>query len=204
MAREPLANTPLAALFPESQARVSTPEAVHTFITTFRDNAGHRRAVDAALLSSLFRVPAPALPTSANFDARVWWALQGQPLPAFSPEGSLVPEPERGGIELWTEAELASLHALWNLACDRKDQALRSRAVSAARWLMAEIQPDNATNHPWAVHVFATLSSHADPVIAGDARLYAETLLHNTIIAGQGRPDRFSATILLDAARQLL
>jgi hypothetical protein len=38
--------------------------------------------------------------------------------------------------------------------------------------------------------------------LSTDARLYAETMLHNTIVH-QGRPDRFSALILWDAADAL-
>ncbi|MEL6795545.1 MAG: hypothetical protein AAFO89_01860 [Planctomycetota bacterium] len=96
-------------------------------------------------------------------------------------------------IELWTERELTIVHAGWLLPrwC--------AAAVSSARWLIEEIQPDNATNLPWAVHVFASL--FIDEGIE-EARMYAETLMHNCVVT-TGRPDDLSALILLDAARQL-
>ncbi|MEO1585156.1 MAG: hypothetical protein AAFR96_11390, partial [Planctomycetota bacterium] len=63
-----------------------------------------------------------------------------------------------------------------------------------------EIQPDNATNLPWAVHVFCVLAERDGDA---DASLYAETLLHNCVVGGAGRPDKLSALILLDSARRL-
>ncbi len=96
-------------------------------------------------------------------------------------------------IELWTERELSMVHAAWLLP------GWTELAERSARWLIDEIQPDNATNLPWAVQVFAHLS-----VTEGtdEARMYAETLLHNCMVS-TGRPDPLSGLILLDAARQL-
>ncbi|MBZ0171155.1 MAG: hypothetical protein K8E66_02125, partial [Phycisphaerales bacterium] len=60
------------------------------------------------------------------------------------------------------------------------------------------------TNHPWAVHVFLRLSlAESDRAASDAARLHAETLLHNALVSS-GRPDRFSACLLLDAARALV
>jgi len=77
--------------------------------------------------------------------------------------------------------------------------SLFSRALAAAEWHLEALQPDNATNRPWACHVFAILGvERARP----DAILHAQTLVHNCMVA-QGRPDRRSALILVDAARAI-
>ncbi|MGP1272488.1 MAG: hypothetical protein ACTS22_04070 [Phycisphaerales bacterium] len=95
-------------------------------------------------------------------------------------------------IEVWTEIELAAVHSAWALP------GWRAASESAARWLLEEIQPDNATNLPWAAHVFAAIAARGNQ----EARLYAETLLHNCVV-GRGRPDDLSALILLDSAALL-
>ncbi len=97
------------------------------------------------------------------------------------------------GIEIWTETELACLHALTWLG-----PAWEARALAAARFLIDELQPDNGTNHPWAIHWFAWLESTQSNT---DAGLYAQSLLHNAMTSGGGVPDLFSAIILHDAAR---
>lgn len=108
-------------------------------------------------------------------------------------EGPLWPEMRGRGLEVWTDAELSGLHALWHLA-RREGRADWRRRVDRVRdWHLDNTQPDNATNRPWALHVF---------LLAGTAegRLYAETLLHNALITG---PEPFGAWILLDAAQAL-
>lgn len=85
------------------------------------------------------------------------------------------------------------VHAAWLL------EGWTDIAESSARWLITEIQPDNATNLPWAVHVFASLAVRDD---SHEARMYAETLMHNCMVSS-GQPDTLSALILLDAAKQL-
>jgi hypothetical protein len=68
--------------------------------------------------------------------------------------------------------------------------------MDAAEYLIAEVQPDNATNHPFALAAFLALA-HAGNF---EAMLYAQTLLHNCQVQ-LGRPDAFSAALLLHAAR---
>ncbi len=140
------------------------------------------------------------IPDEPDLDARLWWKV-------VAPAGSLSageisdtadgPLFEQGlfnAIEVWTESELSAMQALWWLG--RRQGAIRDRAHAAALWHIDNTQPDNATNRPWAIPVFLELaiadSSH-------DARLYAETLLHNAI-AANGNAEPFSAAILLDAA----
>jgi hypothetical protein len=110
-------------------------------------------------------------------------------------DGPLFPSDRYAAIEVWTEADLCGLHALWGLARDRANPAWADRVDQAREWHIANTQPDNATNRPWALHVFL-LAGHAE------GRLYAETLLHNAL-AVNGRPDPMSAWILVDAARRL-
>jgi hypothetical protein len=110
----------------------------------------------------------------------------------------------RGAIEATTETELSALHALSHHASVTGPVAaatLGERVLDAARWHVDTLQPDNGTNHPWAVHVFLGLAS-ADESYAAGATLHAEGLLHNALVRA-GRPDRFSACVLLDSARAL-
>jgi hypothetical protein len=144
--------------------------------------------------------PAPSpLPRT---DAGLWWALVDDRVnvddlldgPA---DGPLWPQARFSGLEVWTETELCGLHALWCLARQRARADWGRRVASARDWHLAHTQPDNATNRPWALHVFLL----ADPP-RPEARVYAETLLHNALVLN-GRPDLLSAWILLDAAKRL-
>lgn len=182
------------------------------YITAFADEAGHRRAVDRPLLCRLMRAHAEPPPTKMIADVTLWWSLvAGSPLPRLRPSGSLTLEGNEPVIETATEMELCTLHALRHFA-DAETfaaragilrgqfadaSAVRARCRDCLAWLIEHLQPDNATNHPWAVHVFAEAGID-DP----EAALYAETLVSNSL-AQMGRPDRFSACILLDAARAI-
>lgn len=169
-------------------------------IAGFRDELGHRRATDAPLLARLMGTHPGATPGDLHPDAALWWALHDRSLDPVTlieaADGPLVPSLRRLGMEVWSEGELAALHALsWH--ADRPGWSyLAARVESAARWHLAELQPDNATNRPWAVHVFADLAHRT-----GDATAHAHvgTLVHNSVVS-LGRPDRLSAVILLDSA----
>ncbi len=103
-------------------------------------------------------------------------------------------------IELWTERELGALHALWRLAQLRSNNTWRQRAREAALWHTEHTQPDNATNHPWAIGAFLDLwNVDPDSEQGASAKYYAEVLLHNCQMTN-GKPDPLSALILLDAA----
>lgn len=115
-------------------------------------------------------------------------------------EGPIHSQAPDQAIELWTERELAALHALWRLAQLRSNHAWGQRAIGAALWHTEHTQPDNATNHPWAIGVFLDVWN-ADPGSdrGASAKYYAEVLLHNCQMT-HGKPDPLSALILLDAA----
>ena len=187
--------------------------------TPFADESGHRRPVDRPFLAWLADgddagegVAALALADSP--DVALWAALATmQPVPeavlalnardewrSNFDAGSLFPQRNDSGpvaIEVWTEVELSSLHALaWRAG---RDQSLRPLVRRTARWLIENLQPDNATNHPWAVHLFAAIGiTDSNP----HASMYAQTLLHNCQVS-MGRPDAFSALILRDSANAL-
>ncbi len=204
LAASALAGTPL------DPSADPTPDETDAFIATFRDELGHRRAVDRPILAHLLGTdPGPA-PANATLDARLWHAIHAHEPVA----GLLAPAPGPllgehafavGAIETTTETELAALHALAHHAERRDPQApsLTDRMLDASRWHVQTLQPDNGTNHPWAVHVFIMLAEQeTDANSAHEATLHAETLVHNSIV-NLGRPDRFSACLLLDAARVL-
>ncbi len=173
-------------------------------VVCFRDEAGHHRAVDEPFLRHVCGLPSGAPELNAlPPDVALWWMTLdngANPWPRLAADGdSLIPRSDACQIEIWTETELSALHAVWTIACIQHDADLARRCLRAARWHVAELQPDNATNHPWAIHVFLELWTRADSL---EARLYAESLLHNCLVQ-QGQPDVFSAIILLDAARTL-
>ncbi len=188
--------------------------ATRAFIETFADESGHRRAVDRPLLSVLLHAEceprvatdSPARPSTGvpgGPDVQLW-SMLAAPAPWRPPawlrsSGPLASDRIGDAIEVWTETELACLHAMWSLARRERDPALRERCLDAAAWMLANIQPDNGTNHPWAIHVFAWMWAMRND---SDARLYAESMLH-TCMVSLGRPDRFSACVLWHGAAEL-
>lgn len=98
-------------------------------------------------------------------------------------------------LEVWTECELSALHALSRLVRARPTPARSARLEELRRWHLEHTQPDNATNRPWALHLFAARR-------APESALYAETLLHN-VAASDARHEPLSRWILLDSAREL-
>jgi len=198
----------LAELLSAADAARANPAAadiILELIATFRDERGHRRLIDAPLLHHTLRIPPRTLPPRGSplrsaLDTELWWGLHD---PTFNPcnvlktdTGSLTGDDSAAAIETATQTELAALHALSHFAA--RDHTLQPRLISAAEWLIASLQPDNATNHPWATHVFLRLEAQGNI----DAGLYAQTLVHNAMVS-LGRPERFGAVLLLDASRAL-
>lgn len=188
-----------APVVPDLDVTAPEPDRARA-IAAFRDELGHRRATDAPLLARLLGIRPGAAPDGLHPDAALWWALHDRSLDPVSlieaADGPLVPSLRRLSMEVWSEGELASLHALSWHATRSEGCDLAARVESAARWHLAELQPDNATNRPWAVHVFADLAQRTGDAAA---RAHVGTLVHNSIVS-LGRPDRLSAAILLDAA----
>jgi hypothetical protein len=177
------------------------PPDAAAFVGSFRDDAGHRRPVDGAFLAHVTGI-APSPTASGSPDCLLWDQAARPPTSRDersvqalldADQRALAMGLRESGIEIWTETELACLHAVTWLGADREP-----RATIAARFLIEELQPDNGTNHPWAIHWFAWLECTRGDL---DSGLYAQALLHNALTAGGGVPDLFSAIILHDAAR---
>ena len=171
----------------------------------FRDERGNRRSVDPPLLAWIWgrrALPADSI-GEADADVRLWWSLHAGTFDdgAIVPGGGspLVKHGEMTGIEVWTERELSAMHALWNAGRKFGRDDLARRAIGAALWHVEHMQPDNATNRAWGVHVFVMAAARTGTI---EADLYAQTLVHNCTV-GLGRPDVLSAWLLVDAAREL-
>lgn len=177
-------------------AKTSQIDARLSFAADFRDERGNRPKPLNEFLVHILDLPPMSSPDPRG-DAMLWHALRTGTAPITTDAGPLFPDLSTEGIEIWTETELAGLHALsWHAITA---PALRPRVISAAEWHVATLQPDNATNRPWAAHVFALLAARTgDPA----ATLHAQTLAHNCRVA-TGVPDRVSSLVLADAADAL-
>lgn len=176
------------------------------------DELGHKRPADVPFLAWRARrmgLPALNATPSVSADApevKLWrslaetGAIHAHPDPTRGIAPFLDPSlaGAMGGVEVWTESELAALHALWWGAIASHEAHRLRKVLDHARWHIEHTQPDNATNRPWAVHLFLVLEE-LDADVALESRLYAQTLAHNCRVA-VGRPDVISAQILFDAA----
>jgi hypothetical protein len=175
---------------------LSPQDRANIFTESFRDGAGQIREVDRYLIANLGGRRHLPDGFSETPDILAWrYTHGGTPWVAVGDRGPFASELAHSSIETWTEVELSCLHAMSHL--DSRNKVLSPRAQSAARWLMSELQPDNATGRPWAAHVFLFLACTQADV---EAAMYADTLIHNTLVAGSGKPEPLSAAILLDGA----
>lgn len=172
----------------------------------FSDERGNTRPVDSLLLAAMGRVEDAATTYLGDMpDVRLWSAVLKPEEPV---ERWLTPDSQAGpllrhhpgtSLEVFTEAELCGLHALWSLARLRSRSDWTRRCLDAAAWHIRELQPDNATNMPWGIHVFVLLGiRRGEPL----AMIEAECRLHNAKVSG-GAPDRRSGYILMHAALEL-
>lgn len=190
---------------------------IEGFIADFSDDHGDRRTIDAPQLARLLDGDAKHfVPMSEDDAATALMKAVGRrdrnavrrlirapdaitPLPLVTTE-------HLATLEAETERELAAVHALGRAVMDGTCVELESRLAGAVRWVMAELQPDNATHRPWGVHTFVWAAATMSGRDATDAELYAQTLVHNASVASStttGRIDRFSLVLLLDAQRAL-
>jgi hypothetical protein len=159
-------------------------------LTAVTDGA-RAEAVDAALWRAL------ALQSSAEHVGHLLAQSRAADRTTWD-SGALIPQGTTA-LEVWTETDLCCLHALWWLARKHNRADWAKLASDAATWHLENVQPDNATAHPWALHLFA-LRDITSPNGDGAARLHAEMMMHNCQIS-LGRADKLSALILMDAAR---
>lgn len=147
--------------------------------------------------------PPPSYRRAGDPDDVLWRAAAGgdpglaaaDRLLAARPGSSLSDAGAFLALEVWTECELSALHALGRIVRRHPSPARSARLGELLRWHLEHTQPDNATNRPWALHLFAA------PRLP-EASLYAETLLHN-VAASDARHEPLSRWILLDSAREL-
>lgn len=166
------------------------------------DWIAHLRAcAPAEGLSPLAGLP-PAVLEGPGIDGLLWRATADPALAAAidaalaaRPGGSLVDQGRFRTLEVWTECELSALHALWRLCRVFPTPARRGRLAELCAWHLDHTQPDNATNRPWALHVFAMAEGPEN-------QLYAETLLLN-FEASSARSEPLSRWILRDAANEI-
>jgi len=161
------------------------------------------RSIDVPDLT-LPRLPAPA-PHGSETAMLVWLTLS-QAVRGEAPAVAalrkaieqLSPNALRATIddnpEPWWQQEMMILHALHSFALRQRDYTLIEKTLGAAAFHLAEIQPDHATNEPWAIHAYAT---HADGTVT------AETLLHAAYMNGGGVLSEVSRWILADAVAAL-
>lgn len=177
----------------------------------FVDDMGNRLPIDEPFFATLAN-RAPLLDThrSLGTDEHLWLHAGGfghlapplakllGPMPTTA-HPLLTQNPgQEMAIEVYTERLLCALHALWRLGRVTGNPEYPRRCAQSCAWIVENLQPDNATNYPWGVHVMLATS----PRVGQDATLYAETLLHNCQVT-LGRADRRSAWILLDAGQEL-
>jgi hypothetical protein len=127
------------------------------------------------------------------------------PRPLLSPRDDLA-------IEVWTECELAVLHAGFRrflesgtgTASSSKGKAdrLRDDLQDAVAWHLEHTQPDNATTHPWGLHAVLELGTPTAEAID-----HAGSMLHAmqaaAVMTSDGRPDPLSRWIAADLVRTL-
>ena len=91
---------------------------------------------------------------------------------------------------LWYH-ELAILHATASFAVQAEDRGVARAVARSAAYLFEEVQPDHATEQPWAIFPF---------VWAGATRPMADQLLHAAALRrGGSPPDGVSLILLADA-----
>lgn len=199
-----------------------SPEQARELVGRFCDESGSRRPMDGLLLRWRLGLgpPVGAVP-ARGADGALWMALLAGPSGAersaratvselgldVAGDGPLVP-PGGGAVEVWTEQELSAMHAGWHLSRRPEWSAAgltAGRIGRAVGWFVEHVQPDNATNHPWAIHCFAAAGALGlvPPGAVAEADFCAQMMLHNSMVS-LGRPDVVSAHILADAAGALV
>ncbi len=107
---------------------------------------------------------------------------------------SLNPTALRAGIddnpEPWWANELLILHAMQSFVCVSGATDLQAELDRCVDFHVAEIQPDHATNEPWAIHAF--LRHPQGETSAG-------SLLHAAMVQGGGELTPVAGLILRDA-----
>lgn len=142
-------------------------------------------------------------PGSPGAEHAVWERLRagdaGGALAAVRGDGALLTQGTFRAIEVWTDAELCALHALECLSRRAASASVTARCDQAMVLHFDQVQPDNGTNRPWALHAYVSFAARHH-----DARgaWMAESLLHS-MLASQARTDSLSQWILAHSLREL-
>jgi hypothetical protein len=96
--------------------------------------------------------------------------------------------------EPWWANELLILHAFCSFARMTHDESLMDPLMRCVEFHLKEIQPDHATNEPWAIHAF---------ILHPEGNLTAETLLHAAMVQGSGHLTPVARSVVRDALRAL-
>ncbi len=112
-------------------------------------------------------------------------ASAGQPL-----------HPRRDGeaLDAWTYRELCGMHALANLAIQRRNTSWARRLEQAARYHLEHTQPDYTTTQPWGVFAF---------LWPDQTETFAEQQIHDATMEGGACPGPVASLLLADAAHAL-
>jgi hypothetical protein len=178
------------------------------------DGAGHSRSMYPGLLRYALRQPAEidprllldrtTLPASESrqFVGQLWSLLStpharrvAQHFASLQqPTGQwFATSPHDNPESIWYH-EIVALHALTTASGIFDDAALRSAVARSARYIAAEVQPDHASNQPWALHALLTEPS-AIPL--------ADMMLHIAGVQDPAHMDAVSLILLADALRHL-
>ena len=188
----------------DPQARLSIAAGKHRVWIVACLNAidahrtGTKIAYDAPLRQFVF--PAPAS-MGAKVAESVWQAYLQYVLGSVESAEwlgeavrSLNPTALTAGIddnpEPWWANELLILHALQSFVTLSGSIELQASLDRCVDFHLAEIQPDHATNEPWAIHAFAGHES-------GDTS--AGALLHAAMVQGGGSLTPVARLIIRDA-----
>jgi len=131
------------------------PAAIEPFreAETYADRPPEPRRVAPAFWAALV-LTGQAVALAREIDLEVVDGIVHQCLAPGGDSGPLCPPEADRAIETWTVDELASLHALANLALLRGRRPWAERAVRAAAAAAEVIQPDHATHRPWGLLAF--------------------------------------------------
>lgn len=174
-------------------------------VRNFTDERGNRLPIDPLLLAHVLHIDRPLdplpPPNPQNLHLRLWrhactQETEPKELPNATP---LLDIKDFGSIETWTESFLCALHALGWLSRHRPARYPRDRIDRELAWIIEHVEPDNATRHPWAIHLFLDLALRQENA---EAMLYAQELLHVCQVS-TGKPALRSAWILRDSANWL-
>lgn len=139
-------------------------------------------------------------------DAAAFRSLPGRRAAGAGPRPLLAAR-EDLAIEVWTECELAVLHAGFRRLVElgtagAEVPGLESDLRDAVAWHLEHTQPDNATTHPWAIHALLELGEPVEDAI-DDAGAMLHAMQAAAATSPEGRPDPLSLWIVADALATL-